>query len=168
MQITVWNAPTPQGAVNETQVTVTALRQLGYRASLRLLPYSTYYTYTNDSRNRAQVIDGGWSADYPSADDFIGKLTCNYFVPRNGPATTDASEFCDPALDSQITRAAALQATNPPAAAARWAQLDRQLTDLAIWLPTVTPNEADLLSHRARNYQYNPVWGALIDQLWIR
>ena len=168
MQITIWNAPTPQGAVNETQVTVTALRKLGYRASLRLLPYSTYYTYTNDSRNHAQVIDGGWSADYPSADDFIGKLTCNYFVPRNGVATTDASEFCDPPLDRQITRAATLQATNPPAAAARWAQLDRQLTDLAIWLPTVTPNEADLLSHRVRNYQYNPVWGALIDQLWIR
>ena len=34
------------------------------------------------------------------------------------------------------------------AAAARWAQLDRQLTDLAVFLPTVTPNEVDLLSRR--------------------
>jgi hypothetical protein len=24
------------------------------------------------------------------------------------------------------------------------------------------------LSSRVRNYQYNPVWGALIDQFWIR
>lgn len=168
MKITVWNTPTPPTAVAETRDTVTALRELGYRASLRLLPDSTYFTYTNDSRNHAQVIDGGWSADYPSADDFIGKLTCNHFAPGNGQATTDASEFCNPALDKQIARAAQLQTTDPPAAAALWARLDQQLTGLAIWLPTVTPNETDLLSSHTRNYHYNPVWGALIDQLSVR
>ena len=139
-----------------------------FRASLRLLPDSTYFTYTNDSRNHAQVIDGGWSADYPSADDFIGKLTCSHFTPGNGQATTDASELCNRGLDRQIDRAAQLQPTDPPAAAALWARLDHQLTDLAIWLPTVTPDETDLISHRTGNYQYNPVWGALIDQLWVR
>ena len=70
----------PRGAIGESQYAVTALNELGYHASLRLLPNSTYFTYTNDSRNHAQVIDGGWSADYASADDFIGKLTCSYFV----------------------------------------------------------------------------------------
>lgn len=89
-------------------------------------------------------------------------------VPRNGPATTDASEFCDPAFDKPAARAAVLQTTDPLAAAALWARLDRRLTDLAIWLPTVTPNETDLVSRRIGNYQYNPVWGALIDQLQIR
>ena len=169
MRVTVWNVfPSPPGAVKEADDMVQTLRQLGYRASLRLLPDSTFFAYTNDSRNHAQVIDGGWSADYPSADDFIGKLACAYFVPGNGLATTDASGFCDPGLDRQIARAAAQQATNPAAAAALWAQLDRKLTDLAIWVPTVTPNELDFLSSRVRNYQYNPVWGALIDQFWIR
>ena len=147
---------------------VQTLRQLGYRASLRLLPDSTFFAYINDSRNHAQVIDGGWSADYPSADAFIGKLACAYFVPGNALATADVSEFCDPALDRQIARAAAQQATNPAAAAVQWARLDRQLTDLAIWVPTVTPNEVDFLSRRVRNYQYNPIWGALIDQFWLR
>ena len=168
MKVTVWNTPTPPTAVAETRATVTALRELGYRASLRLLPDSTYFTYTNDSRNHAQVIDGGWGADYASADDFLGKLTCSHFVPGNGQATTDASEFCSPALDRQIARAAELQTTNLPAAADLWARLDQQLTNLAIWLPTVTPNETDLISARTGNYQYNPVWGPLIDQLWIR
>jgi hypothetical protein len=169
MTVTVWNTPPPpQATVAETQAAVAALRQLGYHASLRLLPASTYYSYTNDSRNHAQVIDGGWSADYPSADAFISKLTCNYFDPGDGQTTTDASEFCDPALDRQTAHAAALQPTDPPAAAALWAQLDRQLTGLAIWLPTATPNETDLISRRTGNYQYNPVWGALIDQFWLR
>lgn len=61
-------------------------------------------------------------------------------------------------------RAAALQTTDPPAAAL-WAQLDKQLTSLAIWLPTVTPNETGLISRRTGNYQYNSVWGTLLDQL---
>ena len=169
MKITVWNVlHSPQGSINEAEDLVQTLRQLGYRASLRLLPQSTYFAYIGDSRNHAQVIDGGWGADYPSADDFIGKLTCAYFVPGNGVATADVGEFCDPGVDRQIARAAAEQATNPAAAASLWARLDRQLTDLAIWVPTVTPNELDFLSSRVRNYQYNPVWGALIDQFWIR
>ena len=59
-RVVVWNAtPSPSGAIEETRLAVTALRKLGYRASLRLLPESTYFTYTGDSRNRAQVIDGG-------------------------------------------------------------------------------------------------------------
>jgi ABC-type transport system substrate-binding protein/DNA-binding SARP family transcriptional activator len=167
MPVRVWDLIAPPGTVNETRIVVATLRQLGYRASLRLLPESTYFAYTLDSRNRAQVIEGGWGADYASANTFIGKLACSYFVPGNGPATTDGSEFCDPALDRQITRAAALQATDPRAAATRWAQLDRQLTDQAVFLPTVTPNEVDLLSRRVGNYEYNPVWGVLVDQLRV-
>ena len=169
MKVTVWNINgPPQAAVDETREAVAALDQLGYHASLRLLPNSTYFTYTNDSRNHAQVIDGGWSADYAAANDFIGKLTCSYFIPRDGLDTTDASEFCDPAFDKQIARAASLQTSDPPAADALWTRLDRDLTDLAIWLPTVIPNEVDLISRRVGDYQYNPVWGVLLDQLWVR
>ena len=168
MKITVWDTPGPQVTIAETRDTVATLDQLGYHASLRILPDSTYFTYISDSRNHAQVIDSGWSADYPSANDFIGKLTCNYFVPGNGLDTTDAGEFCDHAFDRQVARAASLQVTDPRSAAALWARLDRELTDRAIWLPTVTPNETDLVSRRVGNYQYNPVWGALIDQLWLR
>jgi ABC-type transport system substrate-binding protein/DNA-binding SARP family transcriptional activator len=165
MNVAVWGESGPQ--LPDMPYTVSALRQLGYRASVRLLPDSTFNTYTNNSQNKGQVIDGGWSADYPSADDFIGKLTCSYFVRSDGLDTTDASEFCDPAFDRQVAHAASLQTSDPVAADALWASLDRELTNLAIWLPTVTPNEIDLLSDGVGNYQYNPVWGALLDQLWV-
>jgi peptide/nickel transport system substrate-binding protein len=168
MEIAVWDSPQPLFAVTEGQAAVAALRRLGYRASLRLLSGSTYFTYTNDSRNQPQVIDGGWGADFASADDFLGKLTCAYFVPGNGPATTDASEFCDPTFDRQVARAAALQTTDTLAANALWAKLDRELTDRAIWLPTVTPSNTDVTSRRVGNYEYNPVGGVLIDQLWVK
>ena len=83
MKVTVWDvSPSPEGAIKEAAETVRALRQLGYRASLRLLPPSTYFAYTNDSRNHAQVIDGGWSADYASADDFHRQADLRLLRPR--------------------------------------------------------------------------------------
>jgi ABC-type transport system substrate-binding protein len=168
MRVVVWNAnPSPSGSVQESRVAVAALRSLGYRASLRLLPESTYFSYTGDSRNHAQVIDGGFSADYASAGDFIGKFTCGQFVAGDGLDTTDDSEFCTPRFDRQVRRAAALQATRPAAAARLWSRLDRKLTDLAIIVPTVTPNAVDVVSRDVHNYRYNPVWGALLDQLTV-
>jgi peptide/nickel transport system substrate-binding protein len=168
MRVAVWDSPEPQFAVNEGRATVAALEHLGYRATLHLLPDQRLYDYANDSRNHAQVIDGGTSADYPSADDFFSGLTCRAFVPGNGRASEDSAEFCDPAIDKEIARVAALQTTDTTAAEARWVRLDRQLTNRAIWLPTVTPDETDLVSTRVGNYQYNPVWGPLVDQLWVR
>jgi peptide/nickel transport system substrate-binding protein len=168
MKVVVWDTLEPRALLEEGRQAVAALRRLGYRASLRLLASATYINYTNDSRNHAQAFDGGWSADYPSADDFLGKLTCPYFVPGNGPATTDPGELCDPALDRRIARAAALQAADPRRAAALWSRLDHVLTDRAVWLPTVTPKATDLISARAGHYRYHPVWGALLDQLWVR
>jgi len=122
---------------------------------------------TNDSRNHAQVIDGGWSADYPSADDFIGKLTCSHFAPGNGQATTDASEFCNPALDRQAARAAQLQTTAPPPRPGGPGSTSSSPTSRS-GCPPSPPNETDLISRRTGNYQYNPVSGALIDQLRVR
>jgi YVTN family beta-propeller protein len=164
MSVDVWDAA---AAGSEDRAVLVALRKLGYRATLHVLSSDRFFSYGGDSRNKAQITGGGWTADYPTADDFIGKLTCSYFVPGNGRATTDWSELCDPKLDSIVARAASLQVSNPPAANRLWARLDHDLTDRAVWLPTITPNETDLVSTRVGNYQYNPVWGPLIDQLWV-
>jgi peptide/nickel transport system substrate-binding protein len=165
-RVVVWNVnPSPPGTIEDTRLAVTALRRLGYRASLRLLPQSAFFTYSGDSRNRAQVIDGGFGADYASASDFIGKFTRGEFVARHGLDTTDASEFCNARFDREVERAASLQATRPAAADRLWGRLDRRLTQLAILVPTVTPNAVDVVSRHIHGYQYNPVWGALPDQL---
>ena len=168
MKVTVWDVASPGNDAGESREAVAALRRLGYAARLRLLPDSTFGTYTNDSRNHAQIIDGGWTADYPSPDNLLNKLTCSYFVPGNPVATSNASEFCRPRFDRRVARADTLQASDQVAAAsALFERLDHRLTDLAIWVPTVTPNAGDLVSHRIGNYHYNPVWGTLIDQMWV-
>ena len=168
MSVTVWDTPDPAAVVREGRYVTSVLRSLGYRASLRFLDDRHIFQYTNDSLNHAQIITGGWAADYPSASDFIGKLTCSNFTPGNAGSTNDSSELCSPTLDRQIARADAVQAPNPSASERAWAHLDRELTNLAIWLPTVTNKTTDIVSNRVGNYEYHPLWGAMYDQLWVR
>jgi ABC-type transport system substrate-binding protein len=58
--------------------------------------------------------------------------------------------------------------TNPPKAKALWESIDHQLTNDAPWVPTVNERDVELISARLRNYQYNPIWGFLADQAWLR
>jgi ABC-type transport system substrate-binding protein len=105
--------------------------------------------------------DGDWLADYPSASSYIPQ-----FFSCNGGNSN--GYFCDPKLDRKMQRATMLDLNQPVRAAALWAEIDHELTDQAAWVPMVNPGEVDLVSQRLRNYEYNPVWGFLADQVWLR
>jgi YVTN family beta-propeller protein len=165
--VSVWSTPTPTIAREQGRYVTTLLRRLGYRASLRLLPDAEFLRYTDDSRHNAQVVSGGWSADYPSPSSFIGKLTCGAFIP-NSESTFNTGQFCDRGFDREVARAQQLQLTSRARSLRAWSQLDRELTDRAIWLPTATGTLTDIVSSRVGNYQFHPFWGVLVDQLWVR
>jgi peptide/nickel transport system substrate-binding protein len=61
-----------------------------------------------------------------------------------------------------------MQPRDQSAAAKLWTEVDRDATDLAALVPTHTPNDLDLVSKRVGNYQHHPLFGVLIDQLWVR
>lgn len=98
------------------------------------------------------MVSGGWSADFASASDFIGKLRCAYFIPASA-SSWDNSEFCDAAVDARIARAQALEATGPAHARRPSAALDRKLTDRAVWLPTVSGRRARHRRPMCGNYR---------------
>jgi peptide/nickel transport system substrate-binding protein len=75
--------------------------------------------------------------------------------------------FCDRQVDSQITRATALQTTNAAEANHAWQHIDREITQHVPWIPLVNPLGIDLVSGRVGNYQRTPALGVLLDQLWI-
>jgi peptide/nickel transport system substrate-binding protein len=66
-----------------------------------------------------------------------------------------------------MDHASALKATDPKRAATAWAGVDRRVVDAAGWVPLVTPREVDFVSSRVGNYQFHPIWGALVDQFWL-
>jgi peptide/nickel transport system substrate-binding protein len=91
---------------------------------------------------------------------------CNSIRP--GPQNHNPSFFCDPRIDAQIAQALKIQGTDPDAAVRLWVRIERELVDLAPWVALFTPQWADFVSKRVGNYQYNPAWGILLDQLWVR
>ena len=166
MRVVVW-AHQWDGPLGPYAVGV--LRALGYRASLRVASAAAFLQNVNDTRRRIQASVGSWTADYPSASDFFDlSFQCSAFRPADPADTRSGSFFCDPGIDRQMNQADQLQISNPQAAATIWATVDREITDLAPWVPLVSQRFADFTSARAGDYQYNPIWGILLDQLWVR
>ena len=147
---------------------VSVLDWLGYRASLRVITDpDAYVRRLYDSRRRTQVGWFSWYQNYPAPSDFISPLlTCRSFIPGN-PLNLNAAEFCNRRIDAQVQQALMLQPRNPNAAAALWARIDREIVDQAPWVPIYNPRSLVMLSARVGNYQFDPYWSLLIDQLWV-
>jgi YVTN family beta-propeller protein len=156
--VTVWGW-TDDPTISPRVVTYVAgeLRRLGFGTSVRLIPHAGIDNLAVAVRRTVQLIPAGWG-DTPFGF-FETLFAC-------GGATTHGY-FCDPRVDAAIKHAQALKATNPRAAAMAWAELDRQLVDLAAWAPMIDEHAIDFVSARVRNYQAHPYWGIIADQLWI-
>lgn len=147
---------------------VRTLRDLGYRAGLRILAPEKYIPYVSDPRRRAQVGVQKWAPDYPAASNFLRVL---FGCPQPGvepAASWNWSRFCDRTTERLATRATGLQASDPVAADALWARVDRRVVGAAAAVPLLNPKEIDFVSKRVGNYQHSPQWGVLLDQLSVR
>ena len=67
-----------------------------------------------------------------------------------------------------MRRAQAEQLSDPIGSRALWQQVDREITDASPWVPLIFAKYVNFLSKRVGNYQYSPMVGMLIDQLWVR
>ena len=109
-----------------------------------------------------------FAADYPAPANFLAHLlSCAAFQPAS-PNNLNAAEFCRSKIDARIRSAARAQTDNPQLANRQWAQVDRALVDAAPWLPLYNPRSLELVSARVGGRRYNPLYGTLIDQLWVR
>lgn len=67
-----------------------------------------------------------------------------------------------------MAHATALQAQDPPAATLLWQRIERELLAQAPIVPTTNQRHLDFVAKRVGNYQYNPQFGVLLSQLWVR
>jgi YVTN family beta-propeller protein len=145
------------------------LRKLGYHVRLRTAPPgSNILARYADSRKRTQLGVTGWFADKLAASNFLKPLfTCAAFVPRSA-TNSNFFQYCNQRLDAKIEEATAAQTTDPTRAAEIWAEIDKMVVDDAVAVPYSNPRNPALVSKRVGNYQSHPLWGTLLDQLWVR
>jgi peptide/nickel transport system substrate-binding protein len=159
LSVTVWTypgfwEPAAKGAVR-------ALKELGYRASVRRVETLNAYIAKvgNEKTRGVQAGVFGWWNVPRTASSLLASFSCS---------PPDWSFFCDRRIDTRIARALTIGATDPDAAVALWAGIERKIVDLAPWVPLFTPFSASFTSKRVGNYQDNPELGILFDQLWVR
>jgi YVTN family beta-propeller protein len=144
------------------RITAEALQGLGYKTNVRTMDNANrYFARINDPQNGIQVSLNGWVSDYPAESSFLSALlSCG--SPYNG------SGFCDEGIENRMREAAALQSTDPAEARDLWAEIEHEAIDQAPVAPLVNPYGVSFVSERVGNYQFNPQWGPLLSQLWVR
>jgi len=153
----VWTADRAEGGY-----VASVLRRLGYRTRLKTVtPLDKYDEAVLNPRNKVQIGAFRWYPDFPTASGFISNVifNCSFALPV---------DFCDHRIDRQIAQARALQVTDQQAANALWTKIDRELTDQAPWLFLYNNKQADFVSERVGNFQYNLWYGILLDQMWVK
>ena len=152
----------PPDAFTPTAITgyiAGVLRALGYRVHVSVIPFASITPAMMDS---LQMQDNGnWIPNYPDPSSYVPS-----FFSCGGSTSNDY--YCNPAIDHEMRDAELLELTDPPAADALWERVDRQLTNNAEWVTTVDNREVELTSSHLHNYEYNPVWGFLADQTWVK
>jgi peptide/nickel transport system substrate-binding protein len=135
--------------------------QLGYRG--HVLIKGDAFGASIDPHSQFAGYQLGWLQDFTAASDFVLPLfSCGAL---NGSGV-NVSGFCN----AQIDRLAAKAGAEPSAAAAgkAWAGVDRAIVDQAPAVPLYTLRAVDFVSKRVGDYVYNPEYGVLLDQLWVR
>ena len=101
-------------------------------------------------------------SDYPAESGFIVPVLSCAVKEHSG------SGFCDHWLDRRMDEAGRLQVSDLSAAHRRWVSIEHELTDAAPWVPLVNRSWVNLVSERLGDFQVNPQWGPLIDQMWVQ
>jgi peptide/nickel transport system substrate-binding protein len=147
------------------QVVIASLRAIGYRARLTYLPPDK--AFSGPPQNfylRYQAGFVGWYADYVSAAEVIASTVQCSDIAQGA----NWGHFCDHNLDAKIATALGQETSNPGLASQDWTAIDHKIVDMAVEVPLNNRLTTDFLARRVGDYQYNPQWGPLLDQLWVR
>jgi YVTN family beta-propeller protein len=142
---------------------VSLLRDLGFRARLRVIPPGEYFTEVMRGGSRKQMGVFGWRPDYMSASTMLDPT---FACTAHGDATVEnISHICDPRLNAAMDRARSAAVGDAPAA---WAAVDRRIVDLAAAVPYVNARATTFVSKRVGNVTYHPTYHTLLDRMWVR
>jgi peptide/nickel transport system substrate-binding protein len=139
---------------------VSLLSELGYHATARRFDElsSIFASAAGEPRQRPQLGLWAWEASSAGRFSFLKPLV-------SCAGEFNLSRFCDPEMDAQMERAAD---ASGPEATELWRRVETSLAVQAPTVPLVNESSASLTAKRVENYQHHPLWGPLLDQLWVR
>jgi peptide/nickel transport system substrate-binding protein len=144
------------------------LNKLGYKAQPQFLSADIQYPFCQNSKNKIQFCWSSWYQDYPAASDFLNVLLgCGSFHP-NSNASPNIAQFCNKSIQAKMDAAANQGITDPSGANAKWAQVDKEVTDQAPWVSMFNPKYVNFVSKDVKGFIFSPQWYFLIDQASVK
>jgi peptide/nickel transport system substrate-binding protein len=144
------------------------LQDLGFDAKLKTISSQIEFNYIQNTNNKVQASLTDWTADYPTASDYLQVLfSCSNFH-LGSDNSVNMSGLCDPALDRRMDAALVTALTDPEAANTQWAQIDREVTDTAASVTLFQANELTLVSGRLGNYTWSYLMHMMFAMVWVR
>jgi peptide/nickel transport system substrate-binding protein len=118
--------------------------KIGIKLNLRELPHATANSKfcLVPKANAAICPNLGWGADFFAAQSFIDPLFNGKNIVPSG--NVNSAEVNDPQLNAKIDKAK--QITDPDDNAKAWADLDKEVTDQAYFIPWLWDNNVGLQS----------------------
>lgn len=144
------------------------LRELGYDAAVKSISANIQFTYIQNTKNQVQISVSTWYQDYPAPSNFLNVLfSCASF--REGSDTSiNIAGLCDKGVDAALSKALAAGVTDPKGAAAQWAAIDRQVTELAPVAVFYNPKKLDFISKRLGNFQFSGQLYFMFAKAWVK
>ncbi len=151
----------PSGKLNITMIYITGgdedrvadsvqrdLARVGVKVTLKGVSSDTAYN-TVYTPGKTQFTLFHWGQDYPDPSDFVDPiLTCQ--------ASSNAAQFCDPAVDRLANKARA--DTNQQRRYATYRTIERTIMAQAPWVPLYGDVLYEFHSARVKGFYYHPVW----------
>ena len=134
------------------------LFKLGFDPRVKALPDGVQSAFVQNSRNRVEAGPRAVAAGVPGALRAArrpARLRLLRAGLRREPEHQRLLRPHDGAA-ADAARASISASTRPRAAERLWRQVDRRVTDLAVWLPLFNPKRLDLVSKRVGNYRWSP------------
>ncbi|WP_336760988.1 ABC transporter substrate-binding protein [Asaia sp. VD9] len=142
------------------------LQSLGFKASVRPMTPATAEGYARNSDNHVQISLSYWYADYPSPSSFLDALLgCENARPHS-EASTNASGFCQPELQSLMVRAE--HGLDAERSRGLWEQAGSLAMEQSALVPLIQMRYVDFVSRRLGNYHYSLLNHMLISRVWVQ
>ncbi|WP_367160369.1 ABC transporter substrate-binding protein [Kozakia baliensis] len=142
------------------------LQVMGFHASVRPMAPANAESYARNSDNHVQISLAYWFADYPSPSTFLDDLLgCDNYHPHSD-SSTNASGYCDAALQKIMRQAEAT--LDPAQAATLWQQAGIRAMQASAIAPLIQMRYVDFVSKRLGNYFYTPLDHMLFSHVWVR
>ncbi|MDE8347084.1 MAG: ABC transporter substrate-binding protein [Acidocella sp.] len=143
------------------------LNKLGFKASVHVLSANIQFNYIQNTNNKVQISITQWYQDYPAASDFLNVLlSCGAIHPGSDNSINIAG-YCNKGYDAKVAAAMQTAITDPAAANAQWAAVDKDATNAAVWATMFTPRQLDFVSKRVGNFTFSDQFHLLFDKVWV-